>query len=251
MSAQLCHGTALTTVPIRLHSFDTANPYQLSRYVRTALAWYSISYCPETSAQLWHGKAIAIISDWVLVTTLPWLYATKLPTPTSTTNAPAIKHPVHVRHAVRTALALQHPAHVRLSVRASNHIDPPPRLSQCTIKTGTSIYQPRPTPATRNDRPVAPLRLDRPQLSATIVWLHLYDLTNISYPQHSSRCTSATRPTPATCNDRPPAAYDSAHISYKQRSSLNRSYQLPTIPSRWRDKYNYHEPYTHACKIGQ
>ena len=95
-------------------------------------------------------------------------------------GAPAMQHPVHVRLAVRTALALQHLAHVRLAVRASNYIDTP-QLTQRTIKTGTSIHQPRPTSATRNNRPATLLRLDLPQLPATIVQLHFYDLTNTSY----------------------------------------------------------------------
>ena len=88
-------------------------------------------------------------------------------------NAPAMQHPVHVRLAVRTAQALQQLAHVRLAVRASNHIDTP-RLIQRTVKnwdidlpTSTNISYPqwtssctsttRPTSATRNNRPAAPI----------------------------------------------------------------------------------------------
>ena len=56
-------------------------------------------------------------------------------------NAPAMQNPVHIRHAVRTALALQQLAHVRLAIWASNQINHP-QLTQRTVKTETSIYQP-------------------------------------------------------------------------------------------------------------
>ena len=98
-----------------------------------------------------------------------------------------MQHLVHVRLTVRTALALQQLTYIRLAVWASNQIDTP-RLTQRTVKTGISIYQPRPTSATHNDCPAAfndsidlscpqrssscILRLDRPQLPATIVQLH-------------------------------------------------------------------------------
>ena len=127
-------------------------------------------------------------------------------------DAPAIQYPDHVRLAVRTALALQHLAHVQLAVRASNHIDTP-RLTQHIVKTGTSIYQPRPTSATHNDHPAAPI-----------------------YPQQSSSCTSTTRPTSATRNDRPAASLRLDHTSYRDH------------PSSWRHKYNYHELYKRTCK---
>ena len=137
------------------------------------------------------------------------------------------------------------------------------------LRTSTT----RPTSATSNDRPAAHiydstnisyqqrspscthLRLDQHQLPATIAQLHtsttrptsatsndrpaahIYDSTNISYPQRSPSCThlrldqhqlpatiaqlhtSTTRPTSATSNDRPAAhIYDSTNISYLQRS---------------------------------
>ena len=142
-----------------------------------------------------------------------------------------MQHPVHVRRAVRTSLALQQLAHVRLAVRASNQTHT--RLTQRTVKTGTSIYQPRPTSATRNDHPATfndstdlsypqrssscIQRLDRPQLLATIVHLH-----------------STTLPTSASRNDHQAASNDSTHIGYQQRSSSRfsstRPYQLPTSP---------------------
>ena len=110
----------------------------------------------------------------------------------------------------------------------------PPRLTQRTVKTETSIYQPRPTPATRNDLPAtfnnstnlsflqrSPsciLRLDRPQLPVTIIQLHpttrpttasrnnrpaaFYDSTD-SYPNQTSSCISTTRPTPTTLIEHP------------------------------------------------
>ena len=121
-------------------------------------------------------------------------------------DAPTMQHPVHVRLAVRTALALQHLAHIRLAVRASNHIDTH-RFTQRTVKPGTSIYQPRPTSATRNDRPAA-----------------FYDSTDISYLQQLSSCTSTTRPTSATSNDRLAASLRLDHTSYRHH------------PSCWRHK---------------
>ena len=101
----------------------------------------------------------------------------------------------------------------------------PPRLTKRTVKTGTSIYQQRSTSATRNDRPAAFKRLDRPQLLATIVQLHpttrptsatsndrpaaFYDSTD-SHPHQTSSCISTTRPTPATLIEHPAAhIYDS------------------------------------------
>ena len=101
----------------------------------------------------------------------------------------------------------------RLATRSTHH-----RLTQCTVKTETSIYQPRPTSATCNDRPAA-----------------FNDSTNLSFPQQSSRCIQrlnrpqlpatmiqlhpATRPTSASCNDRPAAFNDSTDLSFPQRSS--------------------------------
>ena len=130
-----------------------------------------------------------------------------------------------------------------------------PRLTQSTVKTGTSIYQPWPTPATRNDHPPAfndstdlsfpqrsftcIQRLDRPQLPATIIQLHsttrptsasrynrpaaFYDSTDC-YPHQTSSCISTTRPTPATLVERPIAhiynstipAIDITHLAEDQ-----------------------------------
>ena len=56
----------------------------------------------------------------------------------------------------------------------------PTRLTPRTVKTGTSIYQTRPTSATRNDRPAV-----------------FYDSTD-SYPHQTPSCVSTTRPTLAT-----------------------------------------------------
>ena len=117
------------------------------------------------------------------------LYTTKLPTPTSTTMLQQCSIQSTYDSLLRTVQVLQQLAYVRLTVRASNQIDLPPRLTQRTVKTGTSIYQPRPTSANHDDRPTAHicdsidlsspqrsssciLRLDRPQLPATIVQLH-------------------------------------------------------------------------------
>ena len=179
----------------------------------------------ESSAKLWHGKAIAspirslnfvcvkvrqtlaTVSQSVhlvrstktrlsLSHQLARLYTTKLPTPTSTTTLQQCSIQSTYDSPLRAALALQ-----QLPVRASNQIDTP-RLTQRTVKTGTSTYQPRPTSATRNDRPAA-----------------FNDSTDLSFLQWSSSCTSTTRPTSASCNDHPAASYDSTDLSFLQRSS--------------------------------
>ena len=145
-----------------------------------------------------------------------------------------MQHPVHVRHAVRTAQVLQQLVHIRLAIRASNQIDPP-RLTQRTVKTGTSIYQPRPTSATHNDRPAAfndstdlsytqrssncTQRLDRPQFPATIIQLH-----------------PTTRPTSATSNDHLAAPIYDSNIPATDITHLAK------------DKYNCHGLYKRAYK---
>ena len=127
---------------------------------------------------------------------------TKLPTLISTSKLQQCSIQSTYDSLLRTALALQQLAYVRLAVRASNQIEPPPRLTQRTVKTGTSIYQPRPTLATRNDHPAA-----------------FHDSTNLSFPQRSSSCIQTTWPTSATCSDRPAASYDSTDLSFQLRSS--------------------------------
>ena len=126
-----------------------------------------------------------------------------------------------------------------------------PRLTQRTVKTGTSIYQPRPTSATRNDRPAVFndstdlsylqrssscfLWLDRPQLPATIVQLH-----------------STTQPT-ATCIKHLAVSprldlRQLAASNIQLRASTTRPYQLSTSPILLKTKYNRHGLYTHVCK---
>ena len=71
--------------------------------------------------------------------------------------------------------------HVRLAVLACNYIDTP-RLIQYTSRTGTSIYQPRPTLATRLEHLAAPLRLDQHQLTRNeCLAAPIYDFDHISY----------------------------------------------------------------------
>ena len=127
-----------------------------------------------------------------------------------------------------------------------------PRLTQHTVETGTSIYQARPTSATRNDHPAALQQLDRPQFPATILQLHpttrptsasrynhpasFYDSTD-GYPHQTSTCISTTRPTPAALIEHP-----AAHI-YNSTIPSNRHH-----PSSWIPKYNRHGLYTRACK---
>ena len=212
------------------------------------------------------------------------LYTTKLPTPTSTTTLQQCSIQSTYDSLLRTALALQQLAYVRLAVRASNQIDPRPRLTQRTVKTGTSIYQPRPTSATHNNRPAA-----------------FNDSTDLSFPQRSSSCIQTTRPASATRNDRPAAFNDSTDLRFLQRSSScilrldqpqlpativqlhsttqptatctkhlavsprldQRSYPHRTStcanlrlghtsyrhhPSSWRPRYNRHGLYAHVCK---
>ena len=109
-----------------------------------------------------------------------------------------------------------------------------PQLTQRTVKTGTSIYQPRPTSATRNDRPSAfndSTDLSFPQRSSSCI----QRLDRPSFPQRSSSCIqrldrpqlpativqlhSTTRPTPASSNDRPATCNNSTDLSFPQRSS--------------------------------
>ena len=101
---------------------------------------------------------------------------------------------------LRTTLALQQLAYVRLAVRASNQIDTS-LLAQRTVKTETSIYQPRPISGTRNDHPAASndstdlsfppqlssciFRLNR-QLSASNIQLYIHNSTYASYPHRTS-----------------------------------------------------------------
>ena len=114
----------------------------------------------------------------------------------------------------------------RLATRST-----PPQLTQHTVKTRTSIYQPRPTSATRNNSLAAfndltDLRfqqrsssciqqLDRPQLPAMIIQLH-----------------PTTRPTLATSNNHLAASLWLDHTSYQHH------------PSSWRHSYYYHKLYT-------
>ena len=90
-----------------------------------------------------------------------------------------------------------------------------PRLTQRTVKTGTSIYQPRPTSATRNDHPVA-----------------FNDSTDLSYLQRSSSCIQLL--------DRPqlPATFIQPHTSTTQPTATRIKHlavsprlDLPQLPS--------------------
>ena len=144
----------------------------------------------------------------------------------------------------------------------------PPPLTQRTVKTVTSIYQPRLTSATRNNRPAA-----------------FNNLTDLSFLQWLSSCTSTTQLTSATRNNCSAAFNNSTDLSYPQQSSscilwldrhqlhstitqlhfttrltsatssdrpaassrLNQT-SYPHHPSNWRHKYNCHGLYAHVCK---
>ena len=144
-----------------------------------------------------------------------------------------MQHPVHV-----TTRCYGLPKHSNIwptydSLYGLATKSPPPRLTQRTVKTGTSIYQPRPTSAAHNDRqlhsktrPTSPFRndrpaafndstdltfpqrsssciqrLDRPHLPATIVQLHSTTRLTSAYLHQTSSCISSTRPAPATLVD--------------------------------------------------
>ena len=190
------------------------------------------------------------------------LYATKLPTPISTTTLQQCSVQSTYDSLLRTALALQHLAHVRLAVRASNYIDVPP--VNPTYCQNRDIDLPTTTDFSYPQRSsICIQRLDRPQLPATIVQLH--PTTRPTSATCNDRPASpTTRPTSATCNDRPaspttqptsvtrndrPAASnnssdlsylqrsssffnDSTDLSYLQRSSSCTSTTRPTFASR-------------------
>ena len=110
-----------------------------------------------------------------------------------------------------------------------------PRLTQRTVKTGTSIYQPRPTSTPRNDHPAAS-----------------YDSTDLSFPLRSSSCILRfNRPLPASNIEL--YLHDSIYASYPHRTSSCTHLRLDHTsyghhPSSWRPKYNRHGLYTHVCK---
>ena len=137
---QLCNRTHLKKglVP---HSYagGVYDKYWLAFYGKplkdeSYISWLHLSYLPGCQHQLWPQYA------------------------------PAIRHPVHVQLAVRTALALQHLAHVQLTLQASNHIFTPP---------------------------VNPIFFKNRDIN-------LPTLANISYLHRMSRYTSTTRPTSPT-----------------------------------------------------
>ena len=119
---------------------------------------------------------------------------------------------------LRTVLPLQQLAYVRLAVQASNQIDTPPVNPTNCQNRDIDLLTTRPTSAFRYDHPATfndstdlsfPLRsssyiqrLDRSQLSATIIQLH-----------------STTRPISAFRYDHPATFNDSTDLSCPQRSS--------------------------------
>ena len=113
------------------------------------------------------------------------------------------------------------------------------RPYQRNVKTETSIYQ-RPTDLSCPQRPSSCIqRLDRPQLSATIVQLNSTTQPISAYQHQTSSCISTTRPTPATFVERP-----AAHI-YNSTIPANDI----TYPS-WRPHITATDIYIHVCNSG-
>ena len=151
---------------------------------------------------------------------------TKLPTPTSTAVLQQCSIQSTYDSLLWTALALQQLAYVPLTVWASNQIDTP-WLTQHTVKTGTSIYQPR---------------LNQHQLPTTIIQPHFHNSTNLSFPQRSSSCIQqldwpqlpamiiqqhpTSQPTLSTSNDHLATSTRLDHASYRHHSSSCRQIQL-------------------------
>ena len=227
MSAQLWHGKALASVryvrtalarpnhsyrPTHPHGFDTAKPQLSPRYARTARGRDEALASPTRTLDLVCAKAwqtLPTVSPFVplvrstktqlsLSPQLTRIYATKLPTPISTSTLMQCSMQSTYDSLLRTALALQHLAHVRLAVRASNQIDAPP-VNPMYCQTGISIYQPRPTSASSYNHPAA-----------------FYDSSDLSFQLRSSSCIPRLklRQLPAT--------------NIKLRSSTSQVYQLST-----------------------
>ena len=134
-----------------------------------------------------------------------------------------------------------------------------PRLTQRAVKTGTWIYQPRPTSASRNDHPVAfndstdlsfpqwssscIQRLDRPQLPATIVQLHSTTRPISAYPHQTCSCISTTRPTPARYYRREISEYYTGINAHKtEYMCYNQTGDITTLdgtPLKLVDKFTY------------
>ena len=131
-----------------------------------------------------------------------------------------------------------------------------PRLTQRTVKTGTSIYQTRPTSTSRNDHPTESYdstdlsypqrsssciqRLDRPQLLTTIVQLHSTTRPTSAYSHQISSCISTTRPTSATLIEHPAEhiydstipAIDITHLAEDPNTTatdFTHTFVIPTI----------------------
>ena len=120
------------------------------------------------------------------------------PRTTRSTNCPSIaaSSPRTTRCTDYPSIATSSPRTTRCTGKQSHR---PPWLIQRTVKTGASIYQPRPTSATCIERPAVPLRLDQHQLPATIVLLLLFDLDHTSYRHQPSVWRQLSRTLHSTC----------------------------------------------------
>ena len=160
-----------------------------------------------------------------MVTTSARLYATKLPTPISTTtcssnaaSSPRTTRCTDCRLQRRHASALQHLVHVRLVVRTSNHIDTSPvnlmyfKDLDINLTTSTNIsYLHRTTSC----------------ISTT--------LTNISYSHRASSCLSMT-PTNTSYSHRTFSCRSttSSNTSYLHQTSICFSTTLFNISCSYR-----------------
>ena len=109
---------------------------------------------------------------------------------------------------LRTTLALQHLAHVRLAVQASNQINTPP-LTQCTVKTGISMYRPR-----RSSNAASSPRND----SLVRTALALQQLAYVRLAVRASYQIDTPPVNPTNCQNRDIDSNDSTDLSYPQRS---------------------------------
>ena len=224
------HDKAIATVndtPARLwHGKATASPIRSLDFVYVK-AWLTLATVSPSVHLVRNTKTRPSLSHQ-----LARLYTTKLPTPISTSTlpqcsprndsllwtAPAMQHLVHVMTRCyglpkHCNIWLTYDSLYELATKSTH-----PRLTQRTVKTGTLIYQTRPTSATCNDRPAA-----------------FNDSTDISFPQRSSSCIQ--RPDRSQLTRIKHLAV-SPRLDLRQlpssnvelRTSTTRPYQLSTSP---------------------
>ena len=197
MSAWLWHGKAITTVSIRPHSkgHDEA----------LALPTRSFDF---VCAKAWQTLAMVSPSVHLVRNTKT------LPTRRSSNAASCLRT---IRCYGLPWYCNIWPTYDSLYGLATRSMHP--RLTQRTVKTGISIYQPRPTPVSHNDRPAA-----------------FYDTTDLSFPLRSSSCIQRlNRQLPASNT----YLHDSTYACYPHRTSSCTHLRLDHTsyrhhPSSWR-----------------